>query len=183
MKLLITTLLFSLSAIAAETAPSTPAPATPKEACEAIAKAAVENNYKAFGDLTTMHDCGENWDAKSCPMAGKHHKECTDKNCPMHGKAKKKANKKDVAYHHHHHMHGMPSEEGFHKMHEKELSRLKDITCKDEKIAGDRAWVEAVSQNEARLIPFKKKDGQWKFDMHTYHSFYHEREKATEEKK
>lgn len=194
MKILLTTLLFSLSAMAAETAPSkteATAPTTPKQVCEALAKAAADNNYKAFTELSvtppcmrdgatctekncTMHsdkECTE----KNCSMHAK--KECTDKNCPMHKKGKKMAKgEKGHHHHHHHHMMGMGSEEDFKKMHEQELARLKDLTCKDEKIAGNHAWVEAASQKETRLVPFKLQDGQWKFDMHTYHAFYHETE-------
>lgn len=180
MKLLLVTLLFSVAAIAAETKTETTAtttePTTPKQVCEALAKAAAADDYKSFSEWTAttpcmMGDCG-----KSCPMMGHDAKDCTKKNCPMHKKGKGQAKAATCP----HHMHGMAGgEEGFHKMHEKELARLKDLTCKEEKVAGDHAWVEAVSQQETRLVPFKLQDGKWKFDMHAYHAFYHQiQEKA-----
>jgi hypothetical protein len=181
MKLVLVSLLLSATAMAAETT----APAitevtatTPKQVCEALAKAASENNFKAFSDWTAMPGMMMGANGKSCPMMGEE-KECTDKNCPMHkeGKGKAKGMAKGKAPMHPMggmgQMHGMNMEEGFKKMHEKEMERLKDLNCKEEKIAGDHAWVEAISQNETRLVPFKMVDGKWKFDMKTYHSFYH----------
>ena len=194
MKMFFATLVFSLSALAAETTPATTetaAPSSPKQVCEALAKAATENNYKAFTELSVTPPCmrdSASCTEKKCPMHGDKEctnktcsmhgeKGCTDKSCPMHKKGKKMAKaEKGHHHHHHHHMMGMGSEEEFKKMHEKELARLKDINCKEEKIAGNHAWVEAASQNETRLVPFKLQDGQWKVDMHTYHAFYHETE-------
>ncbi|MEY4615412.1 MAG: hypothetical protein RJB66_372 [Pseudomonadota bacterium] len=171
MKLIIASLFIALSANAAEST-ITSAPSTPKQACELLAKAATEDNFKAFTDLTAMHTCPMHHSKKDCTDANcpMHHdkKDCTDKNCPMHKKGKDYKHAGTCP----HHGHGKGSEEGFHKMHEKEIERLKDLTCKEEKIVGDHAWVEAVSKNESRLVPFKMQDGSWKFDMHTYHSFY-----------
>lgn len=166
MKLIIASLFLALSANAAEST-TTSAPSTPKQACELLAKAAAEDNFKAFSELTAMPSCMMGGEGKTCPM---HHgdKECTDKNCPMHKKEKGAKQAASCP----HHGKGMGSEEGFHKMHAKELERLKDLTCKDEKIVGDHAWVEAASKTESRLVPFKMEDGSWKFDMHTYHAFY-----------
>ena len=172
MKFFFACLFFSLSTMAAETAPVIAkelAPTTPKQACEALAKAAAEDNFTAFAEGTAMppmiHEGMAGHD-KSCPMMDHKDKKCTKKNCPMHKEEGKHAMPGM------HGMHGMPTAEDFHKMHEKEMERLKTLTCKDEKIAGDHAWVEAISQNETRLVPFKLVDGKWKFDMHTYHSFY-----------
>lgn len=146
---------------------------TPTQVCEALAKAAMDNNFKAFTDLAAMPMMGH--DGKGCHMDGK---ECTDKNCPNHKKGKGKGKGTEdmqgsCEMHGMMGMHGMNMEEGFKNMHEKEMARLKNINCKGEKIAGDHAWVEATSENESRLVPFKMVDGKWKFDMRTYHSFYH----------
>lgn len=155
MKKLITLFLFiSATALAADPInPINEAPTnTPKEACEAIVKAGIDDNFQAFKDLTIM------------PTG--HEKNSSDK-----GKNKNQSGRQDRC--------GIPGmneknlEEGFHKMHEKHLELLKSINCKDEKIAGDRSWVEATSKEESRLIPFKIADGKWKFDMKTYLSFYH----------
>lgn len=156
MKLFLVTFLMTATALAADTAKTTEtSTTTPKQACEALAKAAAEDNFKAFSEWTAMPAMMDH-EGMACD-----HKKCKDKNCPMHKKGKE-----------HHHA-GMPSEEGFHKMHQKEMARLKDLSCKDEKIAGDHAWVEAISQNESRLVPFRMEDGKWKFDIHAYHAFYH----------
>lgn len=200
MKYILFTLIFSTFALAAETtppAPEAPANLSPKQVCEALAKAATDNNFEAFSNLTAMpmmaaggmhgHE-GMPCDGKSCPMhkgekgmakgdhnapcpmhaKGGEHK-CNGKNCPMHkgGKGMAKGDHNAPCPM----MEGKPGE-GFAKMHEQEMKRLKALVCKDEKIAEDHAWVEATSQNETRLVPFKKMDGQWKFDMRTYHSFY-----------
>jgi hypothetical protein len=187
MKTLLLTLLLTASAMAAETPaavtttgkPETVAPVatTPKQACEALAKAAAEDNYKAFQDMTAMPSMmGHSCDMKGDTGNACAHKECTDKNCPMgkHGKgmAKGKGKGKGMGMDHSAMQGMMHSEEGFHKMHAKEMERLKDLACMDEKISADHAWVEVKSQNETRLVPFKKVEGQWKFDIHTYHAFY-----------
>lgn len=160
---------------------STTATTTPKQACEGLAKAAMDGNYAAFKDLTVMPMM---WckDGEKCPMMGSG--TCSDKTCPMHKHGKKRG--KDGGRHGHHaygHPEGLGSEEGFKKMHENEIARLKDLACKDEKVAGDRAWVEATTQNETRLVPFRLMEGQWKFDIKTYHSFYHRKSNPTETSK
>ncbi len=168
LKTILATLLFCMTALGAETTPTVTA-TSPKEACEALAKAATADDFKAFSELTAaagmmgMH--GMTCDNKDCPMKGKH--DCTGKNCPMHQAGKGKAKGKDCGT-----THGMNMEERFHKMHAKELERLKDLTCKEEKVVGEHAWVEAMSQKETRLVPFKMVEGKWKFDIRTYHSFY-----------
>lgn len=179
MKLLLLSLLLSATAMAAET--TTPATAevtatSPKAVCEALAKAASENNFKAFAEWTVMPGMMMGAEGHSCSMMGEA-KECTEKNCPMH-KGHKMAKGKGPKHGmkgmpEGHDMHGMNMEDGFKKMHEKEMERLKGLNCKEEKISGDHAWVEATSQNETRLVPFKMMEGKWKFDMKTYHSFYH----------
>lgn len=145
MKKLITLLLFiSATALAADPTNEMPV-GTPKEVCDAIVKAGIDDNFKAFMELTIIpkgHD-------KSQPQQG------SQDHCGVPG-----MNEKNL-------------EDGFHKMHEKHLELLKSTSCKDEKIAGDRSWVEAISKAESRLIPFKMVDGKWKFDMKTYLSFYH----------
>lgn len=138
-------LLISQNMWAAET---TPQNWSPKQVCENLAKAATENNYKAFTEWTTMG---------AGPMMGMHHGKGM-----MGGKGMKKG---DWGM-------GAPTPEAFEKMHKEQMAKLKALGCKDEKIAGDHAWVEATSNNEVRLVPFIKQDGQWKFDMHTYRSFY-----------
>lgn len=147
MKKLITLFLFiSATALAADPINETPTN-TPKEACEAIVKAGIDDNFKAFMELTivpTGHDKEKNKNQNG-----------RQDRCGIPG-----MNEKNL-------------EKGFHKMHEKHLELLKSISCKDEKIAGDRSWVEATSKEESRLIPFKVADGKWKFDMKTYFSFYH----------
>ena len=175
MKLLLTILMFSISAMAEETTPAaTPEVTftTPKQVCEALAKAAAADDFKVFAEWTAMpqmmHPEGKNGSGKSCPMMAHKGKECkdkkcTDKDCPMH--------KGEKGYKHAG-MHGMPSEADFHQMHSKEMARLKDLSCKEEKVSGDHAWVEATSQKETRLVPFKMVEGKWKFDMHAYHAFY-----------
>ncbi len=179
MKLLFVSLFLSATAMAADTAPATTemSATNPKQVCEALAKAAAESNFKAFSEWTAMPGMMMGADGKSCPMMSEG-KECTDNNCPMHKGPKGKGMAKGKGQMMHDMggmgpMHGMNMEEGFKKMHEKEMERLKDLNCKEEKIAGDHAWVEAISQNETRLVPFKMVEGKWKFDMRTYHSFYH----------
>ena len=53
-----------------------------------------------------------------------------------------------------------------------QMSRLKGMKCGSEHIAGDRAFVEAKTKKETRLIPFVNIDGVWRFDVRTYQSFY-----------
>ncbi len=65
-----------------------------------------------------------------------------------------------------------PSKAKFDKMHAEYMSEIKDVTCGNEMVAGDRAVVTAESTTQKRLIPFVQADGQWKFDMKTYRSFY-----------
>ncbi len=65
-----------------------------------------------------------------------------------------------------------PSKAKFDKMHTAYMSEIKDVTCGNEMVAGDRAVVTAESTTQKRLIPFVQADGQWKFDMKTYRSFY-----------
>lgn len=152
-RLIIVSLFISVTSLAADTpAANEMSTGTPKQVCEALAKAATENNFKAFMELSAM------------PMG--YGRDCLDKTRT--GKNKGKQAPQD-----HCGMHGKNMEGGFQKMHEKQMDRLKSLSCKDEKIVGDHAWVEATSKEEARLVPFKMMDGKWKFDMRTYHSFYH----------
>ena len=64
------------------------------------------------------------------------------------------------------------SKKKFNKMHENYLSEVQDISCSEEQVAGDRAFVTATTKNQERLIPFVQAEGGWKFDMKTYRSFY-----------
>lgn len=61
----------------------------------------------------------------------------------------------------------------FEKMQKTYMAKLKEMTCGTEQVAGDHAVVTATAGEEKRLIPFVQAEGQWKFDMHTYRSFYH----------
>lgn len=159
MKLLLTSLLLSATAMAAETpAGSAPIQSThsPKQICEEIVKAAVDGNYKEVLALTAQPTCPKHrMGAKQGRPKG-----ASQKVMPMAGM--------DCCMS----MHNLMSEEGFRKMREKEMERIKDINCREERIAEDHAFVEASSQNKTRLVPFKKVDGQWKFDLHAYHAFY-----------
>lgn len=62
----------------------------------------------------------------------------------------------------------------FAKMGHDYMEKIKTISCGAEHIAGDRAFVESETNGEKRFIPFVQKEGQWKFDMKTYRSFYSE---------
>lgn len=63
---------------------------------------------------------------------------------------------------------------GFDKMHQKYFDRLKDLSCTSENVSGNHAFVQASSQGQERLIPFKRTPDGWKFDAKTYMSFYDE---------
>ncbi len=171
MKKIILTFIFTIgfnsSLNAEETATAAVTPTTPKQVCDALAKAAAADNFQAFQEWTAMPG-----------MMCDGEKECKSKDCPMHKKGKGKG--KGMAMGEckggdKHSMHGMNFEKKFHEMHAKEMEKLKGLNCKDEKIAGDHAWVEVSSQdNEIRLVPFRLVDGKWKFDMHAYRAFYHQ---------
>ncbi|MEQ1666375.1 MAG: hypothetical protein ABL927_13475 [Bdellovibrionales bacterium] len=60
----------------------------------------------------------------------------------------------------------------FEKMHKDQLEKLKNLTCGTEHIADTRAFVETTSEGKMRYVPFVKEDTGWKFDTHTYMSFY-----------
>lgn len=60
----------------------------------------------------------------------------------------------------------------FHKMHGDYLAKIKDITCGTAHTSNTHAFVEADNKGEKRFIPFVNVNGQWKFDMKTYKSFY-----------
>lgn len=62
--------------------------------------------------------------------------------------------------------------EAFLKMESEHFDTIKDLTCGTELLANDHAVVMSESKGEKRLIPFIKQNNSWKFDVHTYHSFY-----------
>jgi hypothetical protein len=61
---------------------------------------------------------------------------------------------------------------GFEKMHGEEIEKLKGLTCGTEHVADTRAFVESESEGKTRFVPFVKEGNTWKFDTHTYMSFY-----------
>ncbi|MCB0404937.1 MAG: hypothetical protein KDD51_09135 [Bdellovibrionales bacterium] len=63
------------------------------------------------------------------------------------------------------------NKENFQSMHQKQLDRIKDLTCGTELVAGDQAVVKATSKGESRLVPFHKYSDLWRFDLPTYQAF------------
>lgn len=61
----------------------------------------------------------------------------------------------------------------FAKMNEKYLEKLQGLTCLNESVAEDHAFVEAEAQGVKRFVPFIKTETGWKFDAMTYRAFYH----------
>lgn len=62
--------------------------------------------------------------------------------------------------------------EAFNKMGAEHFEMIKDLTCGNELLADNHAIVMSEAQGKKRLIPFIKQNDAWKFDTHTYHSFY-----------
>jgi hypothetical protein len=67
---------------------------------------------------------------------------------------------------------GHPKAANFEKMHKDQLEKLKTLTCGTEHVADTRAFVETESAGKTRYVPFVKDGSTWKFDTHTYMSFY-----------
>jgi hypothetical protein len=117
---------------------------TPKDVCNRLIEAAKKDDFSAADQYTLW-----NRDRMS-----------SDQQAGTMGSSKKSMKNK--------------MEKGFHKVHREHLSMLKNLTCGSETLAGDHAFVETDSQQGKRLIPFVQQGGQWKFDAHTYMSFYPE---------
>ena len=62
--------------------------------------------------------------------------------------------------------------EAFNKMGAEHFEMIKDLNCGNELLADNHAIVMSEAQGKKRLIPFIKQNDAWKFDTHTYHSFY-----------
>lgn len=71
-------------------------------------------------------------------------------------------------------MDGAHMKQRFEEMRNEHMDQLKDLKCSSEQTAGNHAIVTAETQGDKRLIPFVKEGSSWKFDPHTYMSFYHE---------
>lgn len=119
---------------------------TPKQVCDTLIQAAKSDDFKTVQLNTRAWDHGGR-----SQRAGR-----------AAGKSGMGANSSDLGR----------FEQGFHKMVQKNMAQLKEISCGSETVAGEAAMVVAEGKDSKRLIPFTQEGGKWKFDARAYMSLY-----------